>query len=446
LITLDANSAAGGAILRTDPCGALYKLAAAYPGKTLAIRIGRSQILVFQDADAAQHILRTRPENYHKNFGSFVAFFGHSRLTEDGERWRMLQKLSQPMITAVNSEAVATATNKAFGTIVDRLLSVPDSPGGIAIDPYLDTAAAAVISNVVLGFGMEELGKTTFDDFRAILRECASTTWNFAGAVTPANPELAQTARSSIKRLSAAISDLVKQRRSSASTPNGLLDILVSTEPGKVDLLGEICTLLFAGFDTSAAALGWSLWLLATKPAAQAKLRSRILAVMGRQQYVAVEHLTQLPDLLAFINEALRLFPPIPILSRIAQDPDTINEHLIPAGQRVLISVIGLHYDGRFFSKPMNLVLDRFPNGQPTREQLQHFIPFGTGPRVCGGSKFAMVELPLALMILLRSLHFSHAPNSNLQFEWGASLRRKGGHRFLIRRAQNEASAMVRSH
>jgi cytochrome P450 len=138
---------------------------------------------------------------------------------------------------------------------------------------------------------------------------------------------------------------------------------------------------------------------------------------------------------MSFVNEALRLFPPVPILSRIAQDRDIINGQLINAGQRILISVIGLHYDPRFFHQPTSLILDRFPEGQPTRDQLRHYMPFGGGPRVCGGSRFAMIELPLALALLLRNLHFALSKDTSLQFEWGASLRRKGGQKLLIQPA-----------
>ena len=99
----------------------------------------------------------------------------------------------------------------------------------------------------------------------------------------------------------------------------------MAAAPGEVDLLGEICTLLFAGFDTSAAAIAWGLWLLAQMQAVQKHLRSEIQKVAGEGE-PHPDHLGQLPDLMAFVKETLRIFPPIPMLSRIAVEADVIGK------------------------------------------------------------------------------------------------------------------------
>ena len=59
-------------------------------------------------------------------------------------------------------------------------------------------------------------------------------------------------------------------------------------------------------------------------------------------------------------------------------------------------------------------------------------MPFGVGPRACGGARFAMLELPLAMMTLLRKLHFRRMETEEIRFEWGASMRRRRGHRLKV--------------
>jgi enediyne biosynthesis protein E7 len=432
VIIVDAN-VAPGSLFRTDPCGALYNLAATYPGETIAVRIGAAYLLIFQDSIAARHVLRSRPENYRKNFGSFVNFFGHSRLTEDGERWRRLQSLSQPLLKSLDLNAFAAATYRAFGKVAEKLAAGASSSVGIPIDQHLNVAAAQIISESILGFQLDELGTTAFDDIRSVLRHSASNTWNMAGSETTVSPERMLEGRNGITRLSSAVNALVQKRRTSA-TGKGLLGILAAADEGTVDIFGELCTLLFAGFDTSAAAVGWSLWLLAKRPDLQELLRSKIRAAMGSETTPALEHVDQLPELMGFINEALRLFPPIPILSRIAIEKDSINEEPIEAGQRLLISVIGLHLDPRSFADPMKAVIGRYPNGRPTKEQMQGLMPFSMGPRVCGGARLAMVELPIALMTLVSELRFVLPKDDRLQFSWEASMRRRGGHSFIVQK------------
>jgi enediyne biosynthesis protein E7 len=434
VITIDANFSEVGSRLRDDPCGALYKLASAHPGETLRLKLGSQTIFIFQDSGAAEHVLRTRPENYRKNFGPFVSFFGSSRLTEDGERWRSLQKLSQPFIAAIDKSLIATCTNVAFSKAVTSLVSGIDHDGAAQIDCHLDKAAAAVISAAVLGFDMKDLGETAFEDFRVILRHGAATAWNLPGVQLQVDSELRKSAKSAIKHLGNAVERLVTERRQIPGT-TGVLSSLVAATPGKVDLLGEICTLLFAGFDTSAAALAWALWLLAQMPVVQKDLRGQIEKVVGQTE-PHPDHLGRLPDLMAFVNETLRVFPPIPMLSRVAAERDIINGIHIQPGQRILLSVIGIHLNGDYFADPIKCIPSRFPEGKPTHDQREHFMPFGFGPRACGGARFAMVELPLALMTLLRKLQFGRIERDELKFEWGASMRRRGGHRLKVQYAE----------
>jgi cytochrome P450 len=433
VLTLDANFSEVGSSLRDDPCGALYKLAAAHPGEALRLKLGSQTILIFQDSRAAEHVLRVRPENYHKNFGAFVTFFGSSRLTEDGERWRSLQKLSQPFISAIDRNLIAACTNTAFSSAVTSLVSTVDQDGTVLIDCHLDKAAASVISAAVLGFDMKDLGETAFEDFRTLLRHGAATTWNLPGARTKVDSELQHSAISVIRRLGKAVEKLVQERRQ-APGMTGVLASLMAVAPGEVDLFGEICTLLFAGFDTSAAALAWALWLLAQMQLLQENLRCQISNVIGDSE-PNPDHLAQLPDLLAFVNEALRVFPPIPILSRIAVERDIINGTLIQPGQRILLSVIGIHLNPGYFADPVKCNPKRFPDGKLTHDQREHFLPFGLGPRACGGSRFAMLELPLALMTLLGKLQFGRIEREKVKFEWGASMRRRGGHRLKVQYA-----------
>jgi cytochrome P450 len=434
VITFDANFSTTSSSLRDDPCGGLYKLAASHPGKTLRIKLGSETILIFQDAAAAEHVLRVRPDNYNKNLGPFVSFFGSSRLTEDGERWRSLQKLSQPFIAAIDKNQIAACTNIAFSSAVTSLVSGVDHDGSVQIDPYLDKAAASVISATILGFDMKDLGETAFEDFRAILRHGAATAWNLPGVGLPVDHELRRSALSAFRRLSNAVEKLAKEH---VQAP-GVLSSLVAATPGEVDLLGEICTLLFAGFDTSAAALAWGLWLLAQMQAVQKHLRSEIQKVAGEAE-PHPDHLGQLPDLLAFVNETLRIFPPIPMLSRIAVEADVIGGIPIQPGQRILLSVIGIHLNPAYFADPIKCIPKRFPEGKPTHDQREHFMPFGFGPRACGGARFAMLELPLAMMTLLRKLHFRAMEKEEIKFEWGASMRRRQGHRLKVQYAAQGA-------
>src|ERR1700754_1478158 len=111
MIALDASaSRVLGTLLRSDPCALLFRPAASHPGETLRLDIGGASVTVFQDAMSAAHILREHPGTYDKNFGSFSAYFGQSRLTSDGDMWRTLHQLSQPLLNGLAPGRLAART------------------------------------------------------------------------------------------------------------------------------------------------------------------------------------------------------------------------------------------------------------------------------------------------------------------------------------------------
>jgi cytochrome P450 len=430
MVFLDLHQEPLGSAWRRDPCAVLFELAAHRPGEPVTLRIGSEEILVFQDAEAARHVARKRPENYAKNFGAFVEFFGASRLTADGERWATLQKLSQPSIVATDPGDVVESANRHFTVAIDRMLEAARQ-GSVLVDPYLDRAAASVVAEVTLGFDPDEISPTLIDDFRTILRYASLTTWNLPGTTHVDNPDLLASAISARRRLLDGVDNLLLRRREASAGQTDLLRTLMAASDD-VDLFSEICTLTFAGSDTSAACLGWALWLLAESPELQERLRAEIHAAIGD----GVPKLNLLPalrDVAAFESEVLRIFPPIPILSRVAIDDDMNGGLKVAAGQKVLLSIIGLHHDGRIYPQAQRTSLSRFPGGEIPRELVGHFLPFGLGRRACGGARVATLELTTALTQLIKRLAISNPSlHTPLEFDWVASLRPRGSHRLSL--------------
>jgi len=429
MLAIDLQSGPLADVWRGDPCAVLYELAARAPGEAAELRIGDERILLVQDAEAARHIARARPENYHKHFGGFAKFFGASRLTSDGEQWERLLKLSQPSIAATDPASVVRSAERHFGAAIDGLLADYGS-GPLLVDPYLDKAAAAVIADVTFGFGADDISPTLIDDFRSILRYSSLVTWNVAGAEVADSPPARLSAMMAANRLRSGLDNLLVDSQSSSDV-SPLLRILIDTPDDQVDRFAEVCTLLFAGSDTSSTSIGWAMYLLANAATLQERLRREIKTGLNSSG-LTLEGVFRLEGVAAFQNEAMRIFPPIPILSRIAVEADAIGTLRVAAGQKVLISVIGLHHDPRTFPQPRRVSLDRFPHGATPRDPLAHFQPFSTGRRACGGARIANIEVATALTLLIGRLQMQPAGNEPLAFEWLASLRRRGGQRLRL--------------
>lgn len=417
---------------RLDPCNVLYELALQRPGENVALHIGVQPILLVQDFAATTHVLKGNQENYRKNLGGFTQFFGASRLTSDGQRWRMLQRLSQPHISGTDPAEVTRTTNRIYERAISEMLAAATSGGSVQVDTFIDRAAASVIAEVTLGFGPDDLGPGILDDFRTILRYANLVTWNLPGTVPLDDLQLKAQAQAASARIRGMVTKLIEARRvAGRNAEEDLLTHLASIPEGEIDLVGEISTLLFAGFDTTAATLSWAMLLLANSPTVQDTLRSEITREIGDRP-PAPDDFDRLESLSAFVEETFRIFPAIPLLSRIAAAPDELDGISIAPGQRVLISVIGLHMNRRFFPNPMEVVLSRASNIPAWSEAASHIIPFGMGQRMCGGPRIARAEIMAALVNILQKTRIGLEDTGPIQFEWHASLRRKGGQRLVL--------------
>jgi cytochrome P450 len=205
--------------------------------------------------------------------------------------------------------------------------------------------------------------------------------------------------RSARRRLDAGTAEIIAQRRSRSTQSHGddLLGLLLDSGLSDAEVRDELVTMIIAGHETVAAALAWTLMLLAEHPDAQDRVRAELAAQPGPVSLVARRE--QLPWTRAVIDEALRLFPPAWAISRRSLRPDTIGGHDVPAGTLAIISPWLMHRRPDPWSAPEEFRPERFLEVGAGRRA---YLPFGQGPRLCIGREFALGEMVLVLDELLR--------------------------------------------
>ena len=421
---INALSGPVAELLQSDICTLFYRLAQEMPGQQILLNLGREKILVCQDSVSAQSVLRGNPDNFHKNFAAFSSFFGASRLTTDGEQWRKLRKIGQPIIARVEAAEIIVETEYYYTQAANRILAAAARSPILTIDHFIDHAAASVVMKSVLGLDLAGLPYSFYAQMRRVLTYCGKASMN-ASSLYPYQRE-----RSDVDRIFAEIrviiNGLLIQGRKVSRGAHASLQAFYSALPSDAELFGEFCTLLFAGFDTTASTLCWALLLLANKPSLQEQLRRELQEITAGGP-ITSDLSSSSETLLAFINETFRMFPAVPILGRIAVADDGVGATHFRAGQKILLSIIGLHHDSTIWPEPSKMDIGRFPNGNPSSDMRKHFLPFSAGPRVCGGSKFALTEISVAIATLLRHLQLAPADQRPVRFQWGASMRHRDG-------------------
>ena len=193
-----------------------------------------------------------------------------------------------------------------------------------------------------------------------------------------------------------------------AAKPRDLLDLLrAARDPdtgvgfSPTQLRDQVATMIVAGHETTAVALFWSLYLVASDPAEQARLAAEVSGLdLGPAG--AASALPRLIRTRAVVSEALRLFPPAFTLAREAIAPDIAGGVPIPAGAVVLIAPWILHRHRRLWQEADAFDPGRFmPDAAPPPRFA--YLPFGAGPRVCVGAQFALAEATLVLAALVQA-------------------------------------------
>ncbi|KAM9328434.1 cytochrome P450 4F3 [Pholidichthys leucotaenia] len=180
------------------------------------------------------------------------------------------------------------------------------------------------------------------------------------------------------------------------------------------EIQAEADTFMFAGHDTTASAICWTLYNLARHTHYQEKCRQEVVDLMeGRDEHeIEWEDLSGLPFTTMCIKESLRLHCPVQAVTRrYTQDMELPGDCTVPAGTICLVSIYGTHHNPAVWANPHEYDPLRFDRANLKSISSHAFIPFSSGPRNCIGQKFAMAELQVVVALTL--LRFRLTPGEN---------------------------------
>ena len=375
-------------------------------------------ITMISAPEGIRHVMVDNAANYVKDRlqrSVLTPGLGEGLLTAEGDAWHRARRTLAPLFSPRSVESFAPAMLAKAQAMVARLLRQPD---GARID------MSAAMTRVTF----EILTATLFSD--AIETDAAAFAQMFTryfeniGKISPLDmldapawiPRLGKLqARPAIAFFEGQVKSIVQKRRAlmarGAVAPRDLLTLLLQAadpETGQglteAEVGANIVTFIGAGHETTANALQWTLFLLSKHPEARAAAEAE---ADGAEGFALHEWPQKLPVLRAVIEEALRLYPPAASMSRAALADDEVLGHKIPKGSMVVISPWVVHRHKLLWSDPDLFRPGRFMPGQREKIDRYSFIPFGAGPRICIGQRFAQFEMVIALAVLLRSLRFA---------------------------------------
>ncbi len=199
------------------------------------------------------------------------------------------------------------------------------------------------------------------------------------------------------------------------SVPEDFLTLLLRQQGAdgltREEIEDNIITFIGAGHETTARALGWTLYCLANAPEERERVEAEIDTVTASDRAPG-EWLASMPYTRAAFEEAMRLYPPAPSINRAAINDDRWRDVDIPAGNTVLIMPWTLHRHRKLWDQPDAFIPERFwPENRDKIDRFQ-YLPFGAGPRICIGATFALQEAVIALGVLMSRFRIDVTPQT----------------------------------
>jgi cytochrome P450 len=428
------------AALRRNPLECWTKQHFEQPVVEGGLPFGR--VLLVNEPSAVRKVLLENASNYRKDRLQrrvLSAGMKDGLLSVEGARWKAQRHVVAPVF------ALRTVREFAPGMMgAAEAMTAPWSDGealDLAVEMRRITLEVLERTIFTDGFGAEA------EDIRLAM----GVYFKVIGQVSPLDllgapdfvPRLARwRVRSTLRFFESAIDHLIAaRRRLLASDPDGaprdILTLLLRAADDDVGELGEaevrsnVLTFFAAGHETTANALCWSLFLLSQSPEWRRRVERESARMLGGAPPEAIDELT---DCRAVIEEAIRLYPPIAAISRVALGDDDLAGVKVRRGTLVVISPWVLHrhkllwdnpdaFDPRRFQSPARGAIDRFA-----------YLPFGAGPRTCVGSPFAMQEAAIVLATIMRRFSLELSPDQTVWPLLQVTLRPADGLRMIVHR------------
>ncbi|HEY5635737.1 MAG TPA: cytochrome P450 [Burkholderiales bacterium] len=337
---------------------------------------------------------------------------GRGVLTSEGADWKWQRQAAAPLFRQQDVMGFVPVFVRAAQAVVAGWRRSP--PGTVQrVDADMTRGTFAVISATLLPSADDTVGPAVERSTGRFQRLGA---WPQLYALANLPRWLPQPGRlallDTVRALRGAVAGVVRERRESGAAPDDLLQRLMQArdpDSGRAmndeQLVDNLLTFYLAGHETTAKALTWTLYLLSRSPEWTAALAAEIATVTGGAP-VAAAHVERLVRVQQVLKESMRLYPPVPLMTRQAAEDTTLGGIRVPRGTSVVMPIYAIHRHRRRWPEPDAFDPKRFSLAAESAMPRYQYLPFGAGPRICIGMAFAMVEATVMLATLLQQARF----------------------------------------
>ena len=392
-----------------------------------------------------RHVLQKNNRNYTKSRlvrENVVPQIGNGLLTSEGDYWLKQRRAIQPAFHRGKLEYISQVMSDEIKVFMDDVLEKHAiSEKSFCIDTEMMHLAFKLVSKSLFG-------KDPEDDKLDLIGEVVSfgqqyqtkrirmpflKPWLYITGQTSKNEKMKKLGQDLLM-------EIISLRQESSEEKDDLLQMLIDTEyedgtkMSNQQLLDESLIIYVAGHETTAIAMAWAIYLIATHPNVESKLVQSIAEDLKGEK-PSFSNLRNLTYTTQVIEEAMRLYPPAWLVDREAINDDEVDGIKIKKGIPISCMIYSMHRHSDFWKNPNEFDPERFSPENKKKHIPFSYIPFGGGPRLCIGNNFAMMEMQLIIAMIFQKYKFELVTDKDsIDIQPMITLRPKNGIRVKVRK------------
>jgi cytochrome P450 len=394
-----------------------------------------------------EHVLRSNVRNYVKgpDYDFLRPLIGEGIFVSEGDMWTRQRRLLAPEFRAKEVAGflpVFTAELERLYAEWDESRARPPGHGStIDVSAGMMRLTLRVLGAAMFQSDFESLIEVAREAFEACLSQATKQMVSM-GMLKPWLPTPGnQRAREASRRLDDAVHGLIARVRAGLHPQHApqhpgcpvagvdmLSRMLVAVDPdtgtgmSEQQIVDEVKSLILAGHETTSLALSWTFHLLLTHPEVMAKLRTEVRSVLGGR-HVQVDDVPRLPYTRKVLLESMRVYPPVPAVTRRALADDEFFGIRVRAGESVTLPIYTVHRHREFWSQPERFDPERFTPERVAKLHPYSYLPFLRGRRACLGEHFATLEAIVVLASIVDRYDFTRVGREPIGIRPVATLR-----------------------
>ncbi|MCP4192659.1 MAG: cytochrome P450 [Planctomycetaceae bacterium] len=392
-----------------SPIDVLQELADTY-GDVVRYQTRFGTFTLVNDPQLASDVLNSH-DYVRSNHSPLKTILGNGLLVTDGPAWQRTRQSVLPEFTPARISRLAGLFRDVTIEETNRLSADPRELN------FSDLMNRIALSNITRPMFNCDLGDEFLKPFSLVLQQLGEITNSAVfGLPLIRGPQANKEFKIAMMTIEGIVSDLT-QKHEARQMPflSSICEAFKNNDAKTVEkqLRDEVLSFVIAGHETTAVSMSWFWYAILSHPEVMQKFYDEVDHILQGKP-ITIEDVPRLAYTQQILNETLRLYPAIWMISRTAIGKSKIGGYPIPADSNVVVSPYIIHRRPESWNNPHQFDPDRFRHESAERNRA--FIPFLTGRHICIGKHFALLEAVIVAATLAQQFRFRPAASLSEDF------------------------------